>query len=923
MMRVRCQICNLSRTHEKYARHLAFHVANREISSSAMKGILFQSKYSRKDKSVKKFNLSNGHTCGICGNIVQDLTRHLTKIHQIDSPSVKFSKLKDVSETCQRANHYKVTKQANVNPLFDYSKLSPVLIPKMLPDVIQNTTTSIPVLKSIFDYSDSEETQTDDFPNPSDEFNINRLESHISKDLLQATSDFRKFLATKWGGSKPPRCIQMETSNICRMINRTGSRMFFNPHAINSILSEESKSGKTLITIHSRVKSYERFILFLKSVDSALLPKTQELDQLSFMIGGVSKSLLRERNNRQKIVMSNNRKRYNHAAEVLQMWREKRHLNSIIDSFDDFSSQPDALLTKEKFRRFRDFLITEILLSNGQRSGVISGMLVEEILEGVKHITPEGHHKIMVSNHKTGTQQLAALFIYNNIFQKLLIFVKDVLPRVVLKNQVPSIHVFQTFSGNPITSCVVTQIVRSGLLDLRVTYLGTVNDFRRAAATLTGKFNPNLSEKMALFMGHSRRVHDKHYRVQLGHDGLVDAFNTLEKMQTTPFSEQLPKPVDVISQFNQDIQSSLNISDNSATLHNNRDLNHEQQISRDLLDSDQSSLNPNSIVSSPLLVGEYEDIVNSSQYSIGQNAPPILKLHHLAIPVSPIFTSNLLSHSTNDMQHLTDSNSLPEFVISYPSSEVELSHSDVDPITLSSNFEISGKPSVLKECQVVIQPISPNILSRKSSYFLRRRLIKNIPVEMRCNSIFAFPEDELIFFSVFKSYIHMVKEQSRVSKSEVTQRAKTSTRFSPVLDRLLSLNSGDIYQKLYNRIRTLGVQLRMGNSELFGKTPSIESQIENDPMSTSCMVPRHAHHRSIFQFQHEEDIFFEVFCDLIKLVKSRQFVSQKMIIDRLYESKEFSPVLNELLKIHSSNQIEKIIINKTRSSAYNLQKNNV
>ena len=159
MMRVRCQICNLSRTHEKYARHLAFHVANREISSSAMKGILFQSKYSRKDKSVKKFNLSNGHTCGICGNIVQDLTRHLTKIHQIDSTSVKFSKLKDVSETCQRANHYKVTKQANVNPLFDYSKLSPVLIPKMLPDVIQNTTTSIPVLKSIFDYSDSEETQ--------------------------------------------------------------------------------------------------------------------------------------------------------------------------------------------------------------------------------------------------------------------------------------------------------------------------------------------------------------------------------------------------------------------------------------------------------------------------------------------------------------------------------------------------------------------------------------------------------------------------------------------------------------------------------------------------------------------------------------------------------------------------------------------
>ena len=300
---------------------------------------------------------------------------------------------------------------------------------------------------------------------------------------------------------------------------------------INSILSEETKIGKTPITIHSRVKSYERFIRYLKSVNSILLPKTHDFDQLTFMISGVGKSLLRERNNRQKIVMSNNRKRYDHAVEVLQMWREKRHQNSLIDVFQDFSSQPHVPLTEDKFRRLRNFLVTEILLANGQRSGVISGMVVEEIFEGKKHITPEGHHKVMVSNHKTGAQQSATLFIYKNIFEMLVIFVNHVLPKLTLKDQVPSKHVFQTFSGEPISSSVVSRIVRSGLLELGISYMGTVNDFRRAAATLTGKFNPNLSEKMALFMGHSRRVHDKHYRIQLGHNGLVDAFNTLEKMQ--------------------------------------------------------------------------------------------------------------------------------------------------------------------------------------------------------------------------------------------------------------------------------------------------------------------------------------------------------------------------------------------------------
>ena len=165
-----------------------------------------------------------------------------------------------------------------------------------------------------------------------------------------------------------------------------------------------------------------------------------------------------------------------------------------------------------------------------------------------------------------------------------------------------------------------------------------------------------------------------------------------------------------------------------------------------------------------------------------------------------------------------------------------------------------------------------------------------------------------------------MKDRSRVSKSEVTQRAKTSVRFSPVLDRLSSLNSGDIYQQLYNRIRTLGIQLRMINSETIRKNDYIESQIENDPVSTSLIILRNAHHKSIFQFQHEQNLFFEVFSDLIHLVKNKQFVSRKMIINRVYESKEFSPLLDKLLEIHSSKSVEKMIVNKTRSSAYNLRK---
>ena len=42
---------------------------------------------------------------------------------------------------------------------------------------------------------------------------------------------------------------------------------------------------------------------------------------------------------------------------------------------------------------------------------------------------------------------------------------------------------------------------------------------------------------MALFLGHSRRVHEHHYRMQMGHYGLVEVFKRLASMQKQSFAE--------------------------------------------------------------------------------------------------------------------------------------------------------------------------------------------------------------------------------------------------------------------------------------------------------------------------------------------------------------------------------------------------
>ena len=77
---------------------------------------------------------------------------------------------------------------------------------------------------------------------------------------------------------------------------------------------------------------------------------------------------------------------------------------------------------------------------------------------------------------------------------------------------------------------------------MEINFPGTITDLRKASATLTGKFCPEMHDVMSLFMGHSRKTHEKYYRIHLGHDGLINVFMALEKMQSQPQSTKLDFP---------------------------------------------------------------------------------------------------------------------------------------------------------------------------------------------------------------------------------------------------------------------------------------------------------------------------------------------------------------------------------------------
>ena len=259
------------------------------------------------------------------------------------------------------------------------------------------------------------------------------------------------------------------------------------------------------------------------------------------MLTGIEKTLLRNRKTGMKKLMSKNRENYQHTISILKKWRKLRVEHNQLQHIHDICEDSAHVLTQDEYDDIRNYFIGELIIPNGQRSGIISGVNISEIEDARNQITVEGYHRIMISEHKTGFLQSATIFVYADVFWGLHKFVMHILSKIPAfqektKAFTSCTNVFNTFNGDPITSSQVTPLLRKCLKLIGLDFKGNVTDFRRAAATLTGQINPSIAEKMALFLGHSRRVHDRHYRIQLGHFGLAEVFTELGMMQSNPYS---------------------------------------------------------------------------------------------------------------------------------------------------------------------------------------------------------------------------------------------------------------------------------------------------------------------------------------------------------------------------------------------------
>ena len=545
-----------------------------EISSPEIRNILFQTRYTRSNAYQKPFTNKCGNICPIlvngisCSKHVMDLRAHLRRIHRLSPSDSRFIHAINSATICQKKVFYKsqFVGKLKMNSLEKIGSNGDIqsASDETWRNFESDEATSDPETNCITSSTSDDDSN---YLPPVKSSNFPSIVRPISVKFDNAILSFKHFLPSQWGGSNTKSAVKMHITNIIFLVNGVGEGHLFDPDVLNSYLSKKRDCGINPSTLISRLDSLERFYKYLVSHHPDVLPNRLNRAQVVSLISGVKKSLFKAKNKRQRDVMAKNRENYPQTTDVLKQWREKRKFCNELSLFEDYASDENMQLTEEDYTRMRDFLIVELIVPNGQRSGIIQGMQIGEVERAKFDVTTDGYHRLIVADHKTGDSLSATLFLYPEISRAMNIFVEEIIPKltIILSAAPPdkTSIVFRMYSGGKLLSSRVTPILRRFLLSMGIHFNGTITDLRKAAATLTGKFQPSLHELMAAFMGHSRKAHEKYYKIQMGHHGLTEAFKSLESFQTNPHCDSssfTPHTSNISS------NSSLLVSENSNSI---------------------------------------------------------------------------------------------------------------------------------------------------------------------------------------------------------------------------------------------------------------------------------------------------------------------------------------------------------------------
>jgi len=177
----------------------------------------------------------------------------------------------------------------------------------------------------------------------------------------------------------------------------------------------------------------------------------------------------------------------------------------LIGSISDGSIK-DLSLTE--YTTARDFIATELLISNACRSGVLANMCVESFLEA-RFV--DDQYIICVKDHKTSYRYGCARIILNAMhYSYLKVYVTKIRSQVADSS---SKQVFLTFTGEKMLSGQITRGIQSLWKKAGMSKPITATIVRKTAVSSIHQNHPNLKDSLADLMCHQTTTAGKTYRL--------------------------------------------------------------------------------------------------------------------------------------------------------------------------------------------------------------------------------------------------------------------------------------------------------------------------------------------------------------------------------------------------------------------------
>ena len=394
-----------------------------------------------------------------CKAVTKVMSRHLKRSHEISPNDPQYKVLLKRAITIDNPRRKQipeksvVKKQSLVPLLLQKDELSSGSHDSTFEEDTSDCNSGSETLERHTGFIDDESSQSSYSSNASKESasTSSDVESNkaTAKDLLKA---FYQFLTSADSGNKDERSAKQCQSRMMKILRVVDQDMdiqsIFDQHLLREIFPKRHCTNQSYEpkTIQMYLKTLEHFYDFVISEGISAYDMTA-VTSLKSNFKTWKKAYVTKVKVADMAKMEKERRTKITPDHILK-FEQSALVREIIKMFGRLGEGKRYEITQSHFTCARDFLMTEILIDNGHRAGVLANMTIEEFSNAE---TRKGRHTITVFKHKEARAGPIRVTLAPRLFEWLSIFVEKFCS-VVTSDMSSTSTVFVTWSGETFTT---------------------------------------------------------------------------------------------------------------------------------------------------------------------------------------------------------------------------------------------------------------------------------------------------------------------------------------------------------------------------------------------------------------------------------------------------------------------------------------